>query len=169
MFYWPCIVIDQCSITNERHFLYSVYHELTASICFEHYLLNFRRSCTNNNWYIACMLCLLAATTVGVEPSDNITEIVHEYPCTSMETDHILCDRWKETEKTGLLHLKSYMIDLILAIYHISTVNKIPWTSRNMDYHRSLLTYKENVWCAWCVLCKTKIKHFTYLKRKRFS
>jgi hypothetical protein len=26
------------------------------------------RHCTNGNWYIACVLCLLAATSVGVEP-----------------------------------------------------------------------------------------------------
>jgi hypothetical protein len=34
---------------------------------FEHYLLTFRRRCINNNWYIACMLCMLAATRVEVE------------------------------------------------------------------------------------------------------
>jgi hypothetical protein len=49
------------------HFLYSIYYELTASTCFEHYLLIFRRRCTNNNWYFVCMLCLLAATTIGME------------------------------------------------------------------------------------------------------
>jgi hypothetical protein len=43
------------------HFLYSVYYELTASTCFEHYFLIFRRLCTNSTWYIACVLCLLAA------------------------------------------------------------------------------------------------------------
>jgi hypothetical protein len=30
-----------------------------------HYLLIFRRRCTNNNWYIACVLRQLAATKVG--------------------------------------------------------------------------------------------------------
>jgi hypothetical protein len=49
------------------HILYSVYYELTASICFEHYLVIFRRRYTNKNWYIACVLCLLAPTRVGVE------------------------------------------------------------------------------------------------------
>jgi hypothetical protein len=44
-----------------------VYYELTASICIEHYLLNLRRRCTNNTWYIACVLCQLAATWVGEE------------------------------------------------------------------------------------------------------
>jgi hypothetical protein len=49
------------------HFLYSVYYELTAFTYFEHYLLNFRRRNTNNNWYVACLLCLLAATRFEVE------------------------------------------------------------------------------------------------------
>jgi hypothetical protein len=64
---WSCIVIYQYSRTNEMHFLYSVYYELTASTRFEHYLLILRRSGINNNWYIACVLCLLAATTVEEE------------------------------------------------------------------------------------------------------
>jgi hypothetical protein len=45
----------QYSRTNEMHFLY-------LSTCFEHYLLVIRRRCTNNSWYIACVLCQLAAT-----------------------------------------------------------------------------------------------------------
>jgi hypothetical protein len=52
--------------TNEMHFLYSIYYELTTSTCFEHYLLNFRRRCTNKNWYIVCVLCMLASTRTGV-------------------------------------------------------------------------------------------------------
>jgi hypothetical protein len=46
-------------------FLYSLYYELTASTCFEDCLLIFRSRCTNN-WYTACVLCLFAATRVGV-------------------------------------------------------------------------------------------------------
>jgi hypothetical protein len=45
--------------TNKMHILYSVYYELTACMCFKHYLLIFRRHCVNNNWYIACILCQL--------------------------------------------------------------------------------------------------------------
>jgi hypothetical protein len=56
MFCWPCIIIYQYSRTNKMHFLCSVYYELTASTCFEHYLLTFRRRCINNNWCIACLL-----------------------------------------------------------------------------------------------------------------
>jgi hypothetical protein len=48
------------------HFLNSVYYELTYSTCFQHYLLIFRRCCTNINWYIPCILCRLAATRIGV-------------------------------------------------------------------------------------------------------
>jgi hypothetical protein len=69
LFCWPCIVIHQYSKTNEMHFLYSCCYELTASTCFEHYLLIFRRRCTNNTWYIACVLCLLAAPT-RMQPTD---------------------------------------------------------------------------------------------------
>jgi hypothetical protein len=57
----------QFSKTNELQCLYSVYYELTASTCFEHYLVIFRRRCINNNWYIARVLCRLAATMVGAE------------------------------------------------------------------------------------------------------
>jgi hypothetical protein len=56
----------QYSRTNKMHILYSVYHELTACTCFEHYLLIFSRCYTNNNWYTACVLCLLAATRFEV-------------------------------------------------------------------------------------------------------
>jgi hypothetical protein len=48
------------------HFLYSVYYELMACICFEHYMLIFMGCCTSI-WYFACVLCLLAATRVEVE------------------------------------------------------------------------------------------------------
>jgi hypothetical protein len=52
----------QYSKTKKIHFLYSIYYELTASTCFEYYLLIFRRCCTNNAWYTAWVLRLLAAT-----------------------------------------------------------------------------------------------------------
>jgi hypothetical protein len=48
-------------------YLHSVYYELTASTCFEHHLLIFRRRYTSNNWYTACVLCLLVATRIGEE------------------------------------------------------------------------------------------------------
>jgi hypothetical protein len=67
MFCWPCIAVYQYSKTNKMHFLYSVYYELMASTCFQHHLLIFRRCCTNNSWYVACVLCLLAATRIEVE------------------------------------------------------------------------------------------------------
>jgi hypothetical protein len=56
----------QYSKTNCKHFLYSVYYELTASTCFEHYLLIFRRHYINN-WYTAYVLCRMTATRVAVE------------------------------------------------------------------------------------------------------
>jgi hypothetical protein len=42
---------------------------LTASTCFKHYLLIIRRCCINNCWYIASVLCRLAANRVGVRLS----------------------------------------------------------------------------------------------------
>jgi hypothetical protein len=59
-------VNNQYSRTNKMHILYSVYYELTASTCFKHYLLIFRRCYTNDTWYIACVLCLLAATARSI-------------------------------------------------------------------------------------------------------
>jgi hypothetical protein len=67
VFCWPCVVVYQYCKTNEMHFLYSIYYELTACTCFWHYLLILRRRCTNNNWYIECELCVLAASRIGVE------------------------------------------------------------------------------------------------------
>jgi hypothetical protein len=54
----------QYSKTNEMLFLYQIYYELTASTIFS-------KSCTNNTWYIACVLCLLVATRVRVELVHN--------------------------------------------------------------------------------------------------
>jgi hypothetical protein len=39
-----------------------------APTCFELYLLILRRSYTNGTWYIACVLCQLAAPVV--QPTD---------------------------------------------------------------------------------------------------
>jgi hypothetical protein len=64
---WPCIVTYQYSRANKMYFLFSVYYELTASTCFVHNFLIIRRHCINNNWYLACVLCRLASTRVGVE------------------------------------------------------------------------------------------------------
>jgi hypothetical protein len=43
---------------------YSVYEELRASACFEHYFLIIRSCCTNGSWYIMCVLCHLAVLAV---------------------------------------------------------------------------------------------------------
>jgi hypothetical protein len=79
MFCWPCIGIYKYSRIYKMHCLYSVYCELTASTCFEHYLLIFRRRCINNNWYTACILCRLAATRVGLELQPCYTLNVPSY------------------------------------------------------------------------------------------
>jgi hypothetical protein len=61
---------------------YSIYYELTTSTCCEHCLLIFRRCCTNNTGYIVCVLCLLAATRVGVERSSTPTLVAANRPNT---------------------------------------------------------------------------------------
>jgi hypothetical protein len=63
-------------------FLYLVYCELTASTRFEHYLLFFRRNCIYeyNTWYIACMLCLLAAPGAAKRYNTHAIPIVCEAP-----------------------------------------------------------------------------------------
>jgi hypothetical protein len=48
-------------------FLYSVYYEVTSSVCFKHYLLILRRRYTNSSSYVAYILCMLAASRVGLE------------------------------------------------------------------------------------------------------
>jgi hypothetical protein len=53
------------SWSKKMHYMFSVYCELTASTCFEHYLFIIRRHCIYNNWYIACVLCWLAASRVA--------------------------------------------------------------------------------------------------------
>jgi hypothetical protein len=50
----------QYSETNEMHFLLNLLR-IIASIYFEHYLLILGSPCTNGTWYIACVLCQLAA------------------------------------------------------------------------------------------------------------
>jgi hypothetical protein len=52
--------IYQYHRTNVMHFLFSLLR-MNASTCFEHYLLIPRRRATSNTWYVACMLCKLAA------------------------------------------------------------------------------------------------------------
>jgi hypothetical protein len=50
----------QYSKTKEMHFLYSVYYELAAYTCFQHYLLIFRRRRTNSDFILrVCYICWL--------------------------------------------------------------------------------------------------------------
>jgi hypothetical protein len=43
-----CTVYQYIGTKMMLHFLYSIYYELRACICFGYYLLIFRRRCTNN-------------------------------------------------------------------------------------------------------------------------
>jgi hypothetical protein len=67
MFGWPCISNHICTINqHDALFVLTLLNNHTCT-CFEHYLLVFSRCYINNNWYIACVLCRLAAIRVGVE------------------------------------------------------------------------------------------------------
>jgi hypothetical protein len=59
------------------HFLFSVYYELTATTCFQHYLLIISRHCIYNNWYILCVLCRLASTLVV--PTDDEQTVLETF------------------------------------------------------------------------------------------
>jgi hypothetical protein len=48
---------------------YLIYYGLRASTVFKHYLLIFRRQCTNRTWYIACVLRQLAAPGSELNPN----------------------------------------------------------------------------------------------------
>jgi hypothetical protein len=52
--------VYQYSETNVTHFLFSLLR-IKTSTCFEHYMLILRRRPTSGTWYIACVLCQLAA------------------------------------------------------------------------------------------------------------
>jgi hypothetical protein len=69
MLCWLCIIVYECSKTNVTYFLYSVYRELTASVCYEHHLLTFRRPCTNSIWYRYCV-CVMSVGCTSVQPTD---------------------------------------------------------------------------------------------------
>jgi hypothetical protein len=63
------------------HLLYSIYYELTAFTCFEHYLLNFRRRYTTGIWYITCVLCLLPAPVLDSSAGAGTHAHTRTCPC----------------------------------------------------------------------------------------
>jgi hypothetical protein len=59
---------------HKRHLVYCVrvvsvgcYQDWSGTGVFEHYLLILRMRYTNGTWYIACVLCQLAAIRIGLE------------------------------------------------------------------------------------------------------
>jgi hypothetical protein len=96
MFCWPCIIIYQYSKTNEMHSLYSVYYELSASTCSQHYLLILRRRFyTTIGILCTCYVCWLHQGWSGtlVQPTHswswqstktyNTYQLLHTYIVTS--------------------------------------------------------------------------------------
>jgi hypothetical protein len=67
-----------CSETNVMHFLFSLL-KLRTSTCFEHYLLIHRRRYTSATWYIACMLCQLAAPRSRIQSNRNAPRIWRDF------------------------------------------------------------------------------------------
>jgi hypothetical protein len=52
--------MKQRNKTNVTQFLFNLLR-IKALTCFEHYFLILRRRYTNGTWFIACVLCQLAA------------------------------------------------------------------------------------------------------------
>jgi hypothetical protein len=115
------------------HFWYSAYYELTASTCFKHYLLIFRRRCTNNTWYITCVLCLLASPVVSGTP-------ILVKPTYTTHTRY-------QVEAIINKKLKVYLVGFTVLIYYNarSTEHKVYWhckhaSNSNQVYNTSGLS-----------------------------
>jgi hypothetical protein len=74
------ININQYSKTNQMHFLYSIYYELRASTCFEHYLLIFRGAVKTTIGILReCYICwLLPGLEFHSNPGSSHEQIVLE-------------------------------------------------------------------------------------------
>jgi hypothetical protein len=86
------------------HF-YSVCKELSASTCFEHYLLIFRRRYTNDTWYIACVLCQLAALELEFHSNPSATN-------------------WHKDKNINCYCLKNYVIKKIYVTFNKENVDR---------------------------------------------
>jgi hypothetical protein len=73
MFCLPCIilVVFQYSETNVMHFSFSLLR-IKVLYMFRALLAHPQKVCTSGTWYIACMLCQLAATRIGVELVNHV-------------------------------------------------------------------------------------------------
>jgi hypothetical protein len=75
MFCWPCITVYRYSTTNVMHYSFSLLR-LKGLYMFRSLLLILRIRYTNDVWYIACVLCQLAAprfefyTPILLQPTD---------------------------------------------------------------------------------------------------
>jgi hypothetical protein len=66
MFCWPCIIVHQYSETNVMHFLFNLLR-INGLYMFRPLLAHPQEALHSGTWYIACVLCQLAATRTGVE------------------------------------------------------------------------------------------------------
>jgi hypothetical protein len=68
MFCWPCIIVYQYSKTNVMLFLFNLLRIMGLYV-FQALLAHPQKVLTSGTWYIASVLCQLAATRVRVERS----------------------------------------------------------------------------------------------------
>jgi hypothetical protein len=127
------------------HFLYSIYCELAACTCLEHYLLIFRRCSTNNSWYIACVFRLL---TVTPQPTD-ITHAIYQ---------SLLCSvswRWASSGRNMLIQInwiqKVHLVGFIILVY----AQRLLIVFRRNDFLSTLI-------CGWLRGLKT-VSLYTYI------
>jgi hypothetical protein len=73
-------------------FLYSVYYELTASTCFEHYLLIFRRRYINNIWLLVHNKLNTKDSSCWSNCTDTLRYTVNKTLSNSKSYQNRLCD-----------------------------------------------------------------------------
>jgi hypothetical protein len=87
MFCWPCIIVHQYSETNVMHFLFSLLR-INGIYMFRALLAHPQEALQSGTWYIACVLCQLAAS--GLECS---TPILMQ-PTAITRTQYTKCRLW---------------------------------------------------------------------------
>jgi hypothetical protein len=80
---------NQYSKTNTMNILFKLLRTKGLyGTCFENYLFILRKRCTNDAWYIACVLCQLTATWIGVQ---LVEHQFHSNPGRKSEGIDLLC------------------------------------------------------------------------------
>jgi hypothetical protein len=141
---------------NEMHFLYSVYYELTASTCSEHYLLIFRSRRTNNNWYFACVLCMLAA--LGLECNSSTPNLVAANRQHARKIRIVVCEAPPEDKQVVL---ETFIINWVQKVHLVGFIILI-----YIAFGKSLCTYKR-CW-KWCTRASIQARTRLFLFANTF-